>query len=238
VTDPAKLARLRHIFRPEMFARPEDQERAERLGKGYSGPMPCEYEKIELGNRVLASLPTDQCYKMTPPQRMTGLWSDAFEASEFCPAPAQQCPDESAKRVADPYPRLYGNFEPPSLPGAKDTPPGGLYAVDFIGRRTEYAPSGGTSEADKIVVADRMISIKEIKPPPAQPTKAQMIAYFKACEANHTCAPNWDEIKAEDDAQMERAHVEGYFKDCAGKVICMPNSWAEKWRKQHPGQVK
>ncbi|HEU5067475.1 MAG TPA: hypothetical protein VFT61_04745 [Sphingomicrobium sp.] len=91
--------------------------------------------------------------------------------------------------------------------------------------------------ADRPVIVDRLISIKEVEPPPPQPTAAQMKAYDKACEANHTCTGG-REISETEYAQMERAHVERYFKDCAGKAICMPNSWAMKWRKQHPGQVK
>ena len=237
VTDPAKLARLRQIFVPDAYARPEDQKRAERIREGYDGPMPCQLDKPVIG--AIAPLPIDKCRKMTPPQRMTGLWSNVFEVSEFCPAPARKCPNDTKQELkADPYPLFYGNFEVPHIAGYEDTPPGGLYAVDFIGRRTVYPASGGTAERDKLVVADRMISIKEIKPPPPQPTAAQMKAYAKVCKANHTCIPSGNEPDEADYARIERGHVEDYFKECAGKSICMPNSWAEKWRKKHPDRMK
>lgn len=183
---------LRLIFAPDKYARPEDQKRAERLSNGYAGPLPCEFEKKELGSPVIASLPTEQCYKMTSPERMTGLWSNAFEDPEFCPAPARECPDHP--REAGKYPRLYPPFEPPHLPGDKDTPPGGLYAIDFIGRHTVYPL--GSGELDKIVVVDRVISIKEVKPPPpGQMTSAHVAGYFAECDGKSICMPNSEAVE-------------------------------------------
>jgi hypothetical protein len=129
-TDPKYLAMTRDWFNPDAFVRPEDQEKARRLRDGYPSPFPCAYEKVELGIGVIASLPTDHCFKMTSPHRMHGLWRNNFEGQEFCAAPANLCPSGDGTRVAW--------IDVRSLPGLEDTPPGGLYAIDFVGRSTAY----------------------------------------------------------------------------------------------------
>jgi hypothetical protein len=70
-----------------------------------------------------------------------------------------------------------------------------LYQVDFIGRRPLHSGSfGHFGLFPTDVVVDRMISIKQVQAPPPQPTKAEMVKYWKACEAANTCRPNWSEI--------------------------------------------
>jgi len=116
---------------------------------------------------------------------MIGLWRNEFEAPMFCPSPAKQCPDASFN---DPHHPIYGNMDIRSPPnGWKDTMPGGLYAVEFIGRRSEYGLVGGTSGADKQVIVERWISVQQVEAPPPPPTKEQVEAWWKECHANHTC---------------------------------------------------
>jgi ABC-type phosphonate transport system ATPase subunit len=63
------------------------------------GLVPCyHHEKID-GLATWVSEPTDQCYKMQPEQRWTGLWRDEFKGWRFCPAPAQWCDDRTAGDV-------------------------------------------------------------------------------------------------------------------------------------------
>jgi len=71
--------------------------------------------------------------------------------------------------------------------------------MDFMGRRTMYkGPYGHMGGSDQELVVDRVISMKEVEAPPPPPTKAEMIKYFKECEAAKTCIPNWDEINKDE----------------------------------------
>lgn len=221
-TDPKQLADLRATLVPEAYIHREDQKKAERLRDGYSGPFPCSYDKVEGAVHELASLPTDQCFKMTKPQRMRGLWRNDFEGQAFCAAPARECP---VGRWKPNEPGVaWINFASP-LPGSADTPPGGLYAIDFIGRGTAYPGRYGEyGFYNQEVIVDRLLSITQLEAPPPEPTKDEMIKYYKQCEKAKTCIPNWSEINGMDDAQLKNVHLEGYLKDCAGKPICMPNS--------------
>jgi hypothetical protein len=222
VTDPKRLAELRKLLVPEAYIRPEDQEKAQRLRDGYSASFPCSYDKVEFGAPAIATVPTDQCFKMTKPQRMRGLWRNDFEGQAFCAAPARECP--ASKWKPNEPGVAWIDFSSP-LPGSADTPPGGLYAIDFVGRETAYpGPYGEYGLYNQEVVVDRLLSITEVKAPPPQPTKDEMIKDFKQCEKTKTCIPNWSEINEMDDAQMKKTHIEAYLKDCVGKQICMPNS--------------
>jgi hypothetical protein len=182
-TDPKKLAELRKAFVPEAYLRREDQERARRLRDGYSAPMPCEHEAIEGGVRVIAATQVDQCFKMTAPQRWQGLWRNNFEGSEFCEAPAKRCPGGDNRDFVELSIRS-------PLRGARDTPPGGLYAIDFIGRKTLY-PGVYDGGAPEEIIADRLISIRLVEPPPpGQMTKAHIEGYRKDCAGKPICMPN------------------------------------------------
>jgi hypothetical protein len=183
ITDSTKLAELRKAFVPEAYLRAEDQRKAELLSDGYSAPMPCVHEKMELGAPVVAGLPLDQCFKMTKPQQWQGLWRNDFEGSQFCAAPANRCPENEPTRS------VWLHLATP-VPGAEDTPPGGLYAIDFIGRKTAYSGvyDGGASEE---IMLDHLISIKEVeRPAPGQMTKEHVQAYRKDCDDAQICMPN------------------------------------------------
>lgn len=127
----------------------------------------------------------DQCFKFTTSKRMHGLWRNEFEGSQFCPPPATQCAN-SRKPLF-----IWFQMKSP-LPGWEDTPPGGLYAVDFIGRRSEYRGMyGHLGMSDEEVIVDRMISIKEVEAPtPGQMTKEHVQGYLKDCEGVQVCMPN------------------------------------------------
>jgi hypothetical protein len=136
-----------------------------------------------IGERV------EDCVQMTVPRRWTGLWRAAFEGSQFCAdeaeRPATQC------EYKDGHPNTW--FEP----GTGYTPDASLYRVDFIGRRTVRAGHfGHMGMSDHEMIVDRMISMKEVEAPPPLPTRAEMIKYWKACEAEKSCIPNWSMINA------------------------------------------
>ena len=101
-------------------------------------------------------VPLDQCYRMDPPQRWTGLWRNAFEGSRFCPAPATDC------RFDTPGPRIWLDSERAS----KKEPDEALYSVEFVGRRTSVKGHyGHMGVSDYEVVADRFLSMKQIGGP-------------------------------------------------------------------------
>jgi hypothetical protein len=132
---------------------------------------------------------TGDCTRRSPAARWRGLWRTDFEGSLFCPAPAQTCSNSvQGRRIAlevDPYPAAMRN-----------TKPGGLYAVEFIGRRSSHGTAMEVSGYKADIRLDRLISIRQIEPPPPEPTRAEMIAHFKKCEAAKSCIPNWAMINS------------------------------------------
>jgi hypothetical protein len=147
---------------PEAYAHFADRVAARMFSWGISSRIPCSAIDAEHKDPIGWE---EQCFRFTKSERMTGLWRNGFEAPIFCPAPARECPD--AAFLSDRHRPIYGNLEFRSFPsGWKDTPPGGLYAVQFIGRRSDYGILGGTSGVDKDVIVDRWLSIREIEAPP------------------------------------------------------------------------
>jgi hypothetical protein len=181
--------------------------------------------KLKWGGTEALPPKEEYCFKFTPPRRMHGLWRNSFEGSEYCDDSAGKCPDAKVEKD----PKSFTWFALQLLPGWKDTPPGGLYKVDFIGRRSVGAGMfGHFGMSQNEVIVDRLLSIEEVEPPPPQPTKAETVKYLKQCEAARTCIPNWNEINGYDEARIMKAHREAYLKACAGKPICMPNSQMTK----------
>jgi hypothetical protein len=108
---------------------------------------------------------TEICYRLTAPQRWRGLWRDEFEGSRFCPAPAKQCSFATGgEKIWLGY--SFGLTD--TRPRTWKVPPGGLYDVDFIGRRTAVKGHYGTGVFNYEIVVDRMISARELEPPPKQ----------------------------------------------------------------------
>jgi hypothetical protein len=132
----------------------------ERWRTGMPGMKQECLEKLKWGGIEALPNELDKCFKMLPPTRWRGLWRRDFEASIFCPAPAKRC--------SNPYPDNAIQLEFRSglkLAGIDaDTPPGGLYALDLIGRRTAQGGMYGPLAQELIV--DRMISIKQVEAPP------------------------------------------------------------------------
>lgn len=46
---------------------------------------PCTVKTSDHGHDELRAIPTGQCYRMTPPYRMRGVWVDEYEGSRFYP---------------------------------------------------------------------------------------------------------------------------------------------------------
>jgi hypothetical protein len=148
---------------PEAYIHFSDQIAQRLFLWGYPLRIPCVKRRTENGFEVYASIPADQCLKFTKPQRMHGLWRNDFEGSQFCPAHSRECsPSASGSREQTWFDQRF------SLPPQyKRQPPGGLYEVEFIGRRSQYSGMyGHFGMFNQEVIADRLISLKEIQPPP------------------------------------------------------------------------
>ena len=109
-------------------------------------------------------LPLHQCYKFDAPQQMRGLWRNDFEGSRLCPAPASAC------FYGSPGDKIWFDYSfglTDTRPRKWKVQPGGLYAVDFIGRATKYRGRYGHMGAfDRLVVVDRIIAMREVEAPP------------------------------------------------------------------------
>lgn len=137
----------------------------------------CAVKKETKYGNVYERIPLDKCYKMDPPRRWKGLWRNDFEGSRFCASPAKFCDDRTTG------PQTWFDYDDPKL-----LPFGGLYEVDFIGRRTSvrgrYGHMGGS---DYEIVIDRLISMTTVEPPPPPLTKEQREAETRRCEAEPNC---------------------------------------------------
>lgn len=129
----------------------------------------------------------DQCFKFTAPARMQGLWRNDFESSVFCEASAADCRYPVAQLTSGDF--VWLKLAPPPA-GYDDTPPGGLYAIDFIGRRSVGKGQFGYGAGSEVVV-DRLLSIKLVEPPPpGGMTKEGVKRYLKDCGSKLLCMPN------------------------------------------------
>lgn len=99
---------------------------------------------------------TDACFKMTNPVHWRGLWRNDFEGSRFCPAPAKECSGDTPGDV------VWLTFADKSGM-TKPSTMGGLYAIEFIGRRTEVRGFyGHLGSSQYEIVVDRLTSAKPI----------------------------------------------------------------------------
>ena len=110
--------------------------------------------KVRSGGLVAMPTRVDECFQMLPVQRWRGLWRDDFEGSQFCPNPARNC---SFEESGD---RIWLSFnDSVRLKGTR--PAGGLYAIEFVGRRTLRRGSyGHMGVFQHEVLVDRLISMK------------------------------------------------------------------------------
>ena len=103
---------------------------------------------------------SDECFSFEQPRRWKGLWRKDFEGSRFCPEPARECSHDTAGEET----WLEFSFD---YPAAGEPPFGGLYAVEFIGRRSKGAGAFGHAGMFKNeILVDRLVSLKEVEPPP------------------------------------------------------------------------
>lgn len=135
-------------------------------------------ERLERGET--RHIPTDGCFEMQEPRRWRGLWRNVFEGSRFCPEPARECDDDS------PGEDIWLTFSE-QLPHSKFDDYGGLYELEIVGRRTLHRGRyGHFGMSDHELIVDRVVSIREVEPPPPA-TTAGGEAWEKECEASPDC---------------------------------------------------
>jgi len=120
-------------------------------------------------------------------------WSDR----PFCPAPATSCSFVPSDKRTEPL--IWFDFAGPLPNKFKIEQQGGLYVVDFIGRRTvDRGHYGHMGVFDGEVIVDRMISMKEIEAPP-KPAKADVRSMIQWCQATPECRSDGKTPKALND---------------------------------------
>lgn len=133
------------------------------------------------GLQALDSVPLHECFDSTPRRRWRGLWRDDFEGSRFCAAPASECSDGTGGE------KVWLNV-PQGSDAGRQPGIGGLYAVDFIGRRTIHPGLfGHFGMFSHEMTVERMISIREVDPPAPPLTQAEIEAERLRCEAAPNC---------------------------------------------------
>jgi hypothetical protein len=143
------MERRQQIPVPEAYVRQQDQDAARRLRAGLDAPIPCE---------DLAPMSDDKCYRFGEPQHWQGTWDLAMESSTFCPAQLN-CP---AKPDDAPWLEFSG-----VRPAEAKFPPGGVFAIEFIGRRNLLPGTfGHFGMAKSELIVDRLISIKPVEAAP------------------------------------------------------------------------
>ena len=99
-------------------------------------------------------LERSDCIRMTQARRWSGLLELGWEWSNFCPAPARDCPISAET----------GDIWLEFAEGAHAGPEieDGLYEIEFIGRRS-VAPGGHghLSQYDYLMIVDQVISIEK-----------------------------------------------------------------------------
>ena len=95
------------------------------------------------------------CFEMLPPQRWSGLWNSGWKWTNFCPAPAKECPGSA--EAGDIWMEFGdGAYKGPEIED-------GLYAVEFIGRRTKVPGYfGHMAQYDHLMVVDRLVSLRKM----------------------------------------------------------------------------
>lgn len=125
---------------------------------------PCvETVRDEDGTYTEGVLPTDQCYRMSPPQLMRGVWIDEFEGSQFLPGAQDAAQAEvglGSISLDVETNRIPGLFEQSYTGGAEELR---AFQIDFIGRKTafkgQYGHLGGS---DYLIIVDRLISARPV----------------------------------------------------------------------------
>ena len=94
------------------------------------------------------------CFEMMPARRWKGLLHWSLSGTNFCPAPAADCPSNANR--GDIW--LHGSIAPEGQELAW-----GVYQVEFIGRRTKVPGHlGPWLQYDHLMIVDRMILIGKL----------------------------------------------------------------------------
>ena len=162
------------ISPPEAYASFGDRIRARLLLWGIPWKVPCiDTSSGQAGAAVAATIKSDaECFRLMPIQRYRGLWRDDPEGARFCPAPAKECTQTSPGERIYFQTRDYRVLQKLQVTGAR-----ALYQVDFIGRRTEHRGlygNGRLGDFPQEIIADRMISVKELEPPKNGPDEGTL----------------------------------------------------------------
>lgn len=118
-------------------------------------------DKLKWGGVEAVPAKSDACYRFESARRWEGVWEHYMEHSTFCAAPALSCPDDPDREVW----LEFSGAEPPEA----GFPPGGTFAIEFIGRRNVGAGTfghGGMFRNE--VIVDRVISIRKVAEPPVK----------------------------------------------------------------------
>lgn len=98
------------------------------------------------------------CFEMMPAQRWSGLWNRGWEWTNFCPAPAKECPIEADRGD------IWLTFAKNAHRGPEVSD--GIYRIEFVGRRTRTpGPFGHLNQYDHLIVVDKMTSIRKVYEP-------------------------------------------------------------------------
>lgn len=135
--------------RPERLTDNAIQE----LREGMPGITEQCLEQIKYGGIEAMPLGTDKCFEMGREQRWKGLWRREFENSRFCPSPATFCSHQTAGE------RIWLSGKVLSSSGNGE----GIFAVEFVGRRTARKGSYGHLGAfDHEIIADKIITLRPV----------------------------------------------------------------------------
>ncbi|HEY0115711.1 MAG TPA: hypothetical protein VGB54_08320 [Allosphingosinicella sp.] len=125
---------------------------------------PCLTRHDVNGETYRGSLPTDQCFRMTEPQRMKGVWIDQFEGSRFLPGGTE------LTQARFDEPQIWLDPETKRVPGLFNPDPDAeirVLEVDFVGRKTLFPGQyGHMGVSQHEVIVDRLISARELDPQP------------------------------------------------------------------------
>lgn len=125
---------------------------------------PCLREKTDQYGTVITSLPTDQCFRMSQPRRMQGIWIDEFEGSRFLP----EARDITRAEVGSGG--IWLNIDTKKLPAryrSLSDEKLRAFEIDLIGRQTAVAGRHGhMGGSDHEIIVDRLISIRPVEVAP------------------------------------------------------------------------
>lgn len=150
----------------EAYLDPNDRALASKPYSG--GEVPCEGKT------------TAQCVKMTRPQRWSGIWKNDLEGSRFC---LSSDPCAEVRDREQTWLTFEGKLPPGIEPGR-----GGAYQIEFFGKRTQYPGMyGHLGMSEHEIVVDRLITIREIEPPPPDWTEEERKAWEEKCRKAQQC---------------------------------------------------